>query len=198
MSSEETDVPKSEKLMLYVPVENHEILLDAFGTEFEENSGRALYAMRACTRLFNTRIAEWLAPSDLDPVAINVLIWLYAARDGKGVAVTELGRYIHSAGPNLTAKISAIEAKGLVTRTINPDDRRSILVKLTKAGRGAMERAFPLHARNLNRAFSGLTIPERKQLLGLLIKVGEGVQDAASFETAPTKRKRPAPRARGA
>lgn len=175
--------------MLYVPEENHDILREAFGKDFEEHTGRALYAMRACTRLFKDRITEWLAPFDLDPVEITVLVWLYAAQGGKGVAVNELGRYIHSSGPNLTAKISAIEAKGLITRSMNPDDRRSILVKLSKAGRDAMARTFPLHARNLDRAFRGLTIPERKQLVDLLIKVGEGVQDADAFEQPPARRK---------
>jgi len=171
--------------MLYVPEENHDILLDAFGKHFEEHTGRALYVMRACTRLFNARISEWLAPYDLDPVAMTVLVWLYAARGGRGVAVKELGQYIHSSGPNLTAKVSAIEARGLIARTINPADRRSIIVKLTKAGRDAMKRAFPLHARNLDTAFGNLTLAERKQLVRLLIKVGDRVQDPGGFERMP-------------
>ncbi len=181
--------------MLYVPEENHDILLDVFGENFEEHTGRALYAMRACTRLFNARISEWLAPYDLDPVAMTVLVWLYAAHRGAGVAVKELGQYIHSSGPNLTAKVSAIEATGLIVRTINPLDRRSIIVKLTKAGREVMERAFPLHARNLDAAFSNLTLAERKQLVRLLIKVGDRIQEPDGFEyptdiaTSPRKKR---------
>jgi MarR family 2-MHQ and catechol resistance regulon transcriptional repressor len=177
-------VSKPRELMLYVPNENQESLFAAFGNNFEEQSGRALYAMRACLRLFNTRISEWLSPFGLDPTSMNVLIWLYAANGGKGVMVKELGRYIHSEGPNLTATISAIEAKGLIARTINAADRRSIIVKLTKTGSNVMQRAFPLHARNLNIAFGALTLRERKQLVSMLVKIGERIQGSEPFESA--------------
>src|SRR5690242_5956984 len=41
----------------------------------------------------------------------------------------------------LTAVVDRLEAKGLVRRGSNPDDRRSVVVSLTTAGRPAAKRA---------------------------------------------------------
>jgi MarR family 2-MHQ and catechol resistance regulon transcriptional repressor len=181
---------KPRDLMLYVPKENHDILLAAFGNDFEESTGRALYAMRACARLFAMRSSEWLAPAGIDPTTMTILVWLYAANGGKGVPVSEIGRYIHSSGANLTAKLSSVEADGLITRTVNLSDRRSFTVKLTPAGRDALQRVFPTHARNLKLAFGTLTAGERETLVELLVKVGARLQSLDGFEIVSKRSRR--------
>jgi DNA-binding MarR family transcriptional regulator len=72
--------------------------------------------------------------------------------------------------PTITGIIDALEKKGLVNRVSNPDDRRSMLVKLTTDGKG-QKSTSPTIDDIFATCCGGLTSEEMKTLTGLLSKL---------------------------
>ena len=56
----------------------------------------------------------------------------------------------------MTPVIDGLERQGLVEHVPNPGDRRGSLVRLTRSGKAAVDRAMVLHAEAEHVFFSGL------------------------------------------
>ncbi len=84
----------------------------------------------------------------------------------------ELGRKVLTSAGNMTDVIDKLEARGLVTRTRPPADRRSVRVALTPEGQSLIQCLFPRHAADIARAMAGLSGTELRQLGDLLRKLG--------------------------
>ena len=86
----------------------------------------------------------------------------------------DLAAKILKSPANMTAVIDALEAKGLVVRERDVDDRRFINVHLTKEGRELLDAVLPDHLRRIAQELSVLTAEERQTLGDLCRKVGKG------------------------
>jgi DNA-binding MarR family transcriptional regulator len=67
-----------------------------------------------------------------------------------------------------TTNVDALEAAGLVQRRPDPQDRRSVLVDVTPAGRELLERMHQARRESAEAMFAKLDADERVQLLALL------------------------------
>ena len=72
----------------------------------------------------------------------------------------------------MTAAVDRLERKGLVARGSAPNDRRAKILELTPEGKRLVEAAFRRHASELEAGMSILNQTERRQLYGLLKKLG--------------------------
>lgn len=70
----------------------------------------------------------------------------------------------------MTNRIDQLEKAGLVERTTNPDDRRSMIIALTSKGLATVDAAVTAHVANQHRLVEGLTEEDREALNGLLAK----------------------------
>jgi MarR family 2-MHQ and catechol resistance regulon transcriptional repressor len=86
--------------------------------------------------------------------------------------VNDIGRRIDLTSGSITTAIDRLEARGLVARGLDDEDRRSRIVRLTPPGRARISEVFAQHAAALEAASSGLSKSERKQLIELLKKLG--------------------------
>jgi DNA-binding MarR family transcriptional regulator len=68
----------------------------------------------------------------------------------------------------VTNRIDQLEKAGLVSREVNPDDRRSMIVKLTPTGLALINEAVAAHVENQHRLVAHLTAEERIALNALL------------------------------
>lgn len=84
---------------------------------------------------------------------------------------TDLYRAVMRTSGAMTHIVDRLERDGLVERVADPDDRRGVLVGLTRRGRALVERAAPTHLATERRMLSALTIDEQKQLARLLRKL---------------------------
>lgn len=84
----------------------------------------------------------------------------------------ELIRLVLTSPGNMTTVIDKLSAAGLVSRVPCPEDRRSVHVVLTNAGRKRIATLFPLHAADIARAMAGLDRGEIAELDGLLRRLG--------------------------
>jgi DNA-binding MarR family transcriptional regulator len=165
---------KPRKRRTELPPEHVAVCMENFAPAFEPLSARAMYVLRSTTALANERIADWLVDFGLTPRTVNVLLSLYCENEGRGVPVSEVGAFIHTAGARLTETIDGLERTGLLRRKINVADRRSTIVRLTVSGKRLIERAYPVLGTNFQRAFQTLTLPERETFIRLLVKLNAG------------------------
>ena len=68
----------------------------------------------------------------------------------------------------MTNRLDRLEQAGLITRVPDPDDRRSVQVELTAAGRKAWEASVGVQAQKEELVVGALTKAERRQLNDLL------------------------------
>ena len=78
-----------------------------------------------------------------------------------GMTCGELGEKTLITKGTLTGVLDRLEGKGLVTRVVSKDDRRSFTVKLTRQGQACFESVFPDQLNFLNQYFSQLSTEER-------------------------------------
>lgn len=71
----------------------------------------------------------------------------------------------------ITNRLDRLEARGLIERLDDPDDRRGTLVALTAKGKAAVDAAVGDHVANEARLLTGLTKTERAELDRLLRKL---------------------------
>lgn len=68
----------------------------------------------------------------------------------------------------MTNRLDRLEQAGLITRVPDPDDRRSVQVELTAAGRKAWEASVGVQAQKEELVVGALAKAERRQLNDLL------------------------------
>jgi MarR family transcriptional regulator, 2-MHQ and catechol-resistance regulon repressor len=85
----------------------------------------------------------------------------------------------------MTSALDRLERQGLVRRLPNPEDRRSVLVEVTEAGRALCDRFLPGISALQVAVMSDLDPAERDQLLDLLAKVLAGAARVAEDDPIP-------------
>jgi len=71
----------------------------------------------------------------------------------------------------MTNRLDRLEEAGLVERHPEPDDRRSLIVRLTDKGRDLVDRALDIRFSHANNVLGSLDRAERDQLTALLRKL---------------------------
>jgi DNA-binding MarR family transcriptional regulator len=108
---------------------------------------------------------------------------------GEGLTPGELARWMSAPPTTVSSYVRRLEERGHVTRTVNPQDRRSYRITLTLPGRAAhgaaTERFIPVLS-NVRGAIQGPEEPLRQALSTLL----DAVETAATAGDHPGKQRR--------
>ena len=83
-----------------------------------------------------------LAPFGLRPSHYSALLII---RSTPGSRQQDIGEALGIQRPNLVAMIDGLEKRGLLTRTVNPADRRSYALALTPEGGALLDQADAAH-----------------------------------------------------
>jgi len=128
--------------------------------------GRAGRIMEHVDRALEAKFEEF----QISRASFDVLAAL--RRNGKPYKLTqrELMRSLFRTSGSMSLRIDSLQKQGLVERTPDSDDRRSVFVTLTPKGVDLLEVVIPEHLENENSLVAGLNLAERKQLIGLLRK----------------------------
>ena len=93
------------------------------------------------------------------------------------VSAGDVARAAHIGYATLTGILDRLEAHGFVTRKRDPADRRTAVLKMTKAGERLLESAPSLLQTRLHEELLRMPEAERKAILDALLKVG-GLMEA--------------------
>jgi MarR family 2-MHQ and catechol resistance regulon transcriptional repressor len=130
---------------------------------------RALDALvRAETRLTRS-LGHELERRGLSATAFSMLVVLESA--GGSLELRTLRHRLSLSKANASEVTSALEGRGLVTRTRNRYDRRALTVTATAAGQEIVAELFPGHARRVRDAFTPLDEREKRELARLCRKL---------------------------
>ena len=113
---------------------------------------------------------ETLAPWDITPAQFRALRVL--RRHGV-MRLSELSERLKIAARSTTEVIDALQARDLVGRRSDPDDRRAILVDLTEHGMQVLQAIREARGAESERAFDRLTSADRTNLGRILRKLRE-------------------------
>jgi DNA-binding MarR family transcriptional regulator len=118
------------------------------------------------------RFRELLAPLGLEPREFALL---RSVASTEGVTQQAIAERMGVAASRMVGLVDTLEARGLIERRQNPDDRRARALFLTDDGRALLERGFAVAVEHEERLTSELDEAEREQLLELLGRVGPQV-----------------------
>ncbi|MFM7225858.1 MAG: MarR family winged helix-turn-helix transcriptional regulator [Actinomycetota bacterium] len=134
-------------------------------------------ALASALRISVLRLGRRLrrhAPADLTPAQLSALA---AVRRDAGVTLSGLAEHERVQPPTMTRIVDALVAKGLVERSVCPDDRRVSLLRATPAGRELVDGVRRRRDAYLASRLAALTDEERAVLAraaDLLDRLGEG------------------------
>jgi MarR family transcriptional regulator, 2-MHQ and catechol-resistance regulon repressor len=125
----------------------------------------AIQGMRHCSSAVFS--ADGLTPGQFDTLGSLYHNGPLCVQDLLEMTVTTSG--------NIDVVLNNLIAKGLVTKTVDPADRRRRVVALTDKGRAHIEKRFPQYLRELRRQAGAISVPEKRALEGLLLQLGDGL-----------------------
>lgn len=134
----------------------------------------ALGAFALAGKLLRHRMERWSELHDLSEGRLRALGQLRMNGD---MAMTALADALHTTPRNVTGLVDHLEKDGWVERIQDPSDRRSVLARLTEAGRrkiGDLWKVGVTHQLDLTSTF---TEDELRQLRHLCLRLAERMED---------------------
>lgn len=105
---------------------------------------------------------------------------LLSAVEERGEArISELAALDHCSQPTMTTQVRRLEDAGLVTRAIDPDDARAVLIRITPEGVSALSRVRVDRAAALDPLLLGLRPADRRLLTDAVDVLRHVLEDAA-------------------
>jgi DNA-binding MarR family transcriptional regulator len=129
------------------------------------------------SRLWDKEIKDFLAQHGLEPGEFDVLSTL--RRSGEPYELTA-GAFLKASLVTtgaITLRIDRMQAKDLVTRMPDAQDRRSVKIRLTPHGLEVIDRILPLHLANHARLIEALDERDKDSLAGILTHLLEASGD---------------------
>lgn len=103
---------------------------------------------RACQVMGQT-LTRALQGLDLKPPHLDILVNIYKS---PAISQQDLARKMLVGRSNLSMLLPQLEQRGLVTRRIDPQDRRILRLSLTEAGMALTEEALVIHTEVIERS----------------------------------------------
>jgi DNA-binding MarR family transcriptional regulator len=150
-----------------------------FPDTYNRDSTRVFFAVRALAQRINDDANAWLAPLGLGAGSYNYLITLYAAGRNYALTQNEIRLHVHTTHASVAQMVRSLESDGLVARSKNPRDARSMVVKLTPRGVRLMRVAAPMHHAMIERRMTHVSTTDRQRLMELLLAINRGFDEAA-------------------
>lgn len=135
--------------------------------------GRLLRAAAMLER----RLASAISDHGLNGGEFDVLATLRRSGEPYCLTPTVLAQNLMLSSGAMTNRLDRLEARGLVRRLPDPNDRRGVIIELTESGRVLIETAVAAHAANEERVLELLvSAPERQKLDAALRALLSGLE----------------------
>nr|CAD6414312.1 MarR family transcriptional regulator [Rhizobium sp. Q54] len=127
---------------------------------------------RAC-QLMQTVLTRELAPLDIKPPHLDILVNLYRF---EGISQQELARKLLVGRSNISMTLPQMERRGLIERRGDARDKRVLRLFLTDEGRRVSEKAMAIQTSLIERILSATPIDECLAIAGNMERVVEALQ----------------------
>jgi DNA-binding MarR family transcriptional regulator len=153
--------------------------LEARATDDDHQSLKLWLRMMACTNQVQAELRRQLRQQ----FGITLARFDYMAqlhRYPEGLSMRLLGQYLMVTGGNVTGLTNELVKEGWVERLADPEDRRSVKVRLTQVGVQTFEQIATVHEAWVVSMFSGLRVQDRKLMIDLLGSLRQQVAASTS------------------
>jgi len=130
----------------------------------------------ALGRLLEARANKWLKGTGLIYTDLDVLATLRRSGDPYRLTPTVLRKSVLVTSGAMTACLNRLENLGLLKRSLEDADRRSLMAALTDKGLKLVDKAILVRFTEAAAAVAGLSATERASLAKLLRKLGNGLR----------------------
>ena len=114
---------------------------------------------------FSAYSEAFVRQHDLTPAQFDVIATL---GNTQCMSMGDIGEKTLITKGTLTGVVDRLIKKGLVTREVPPENRRSVIVKLTAEGDALFEQVFPAHIADMKQHFDSFN-PSELELLKVLL-----------------------------
>lgn len=142
---------------------------------------KMLYDLGHMKTLLEESRSRIAASHGLTSPQYNVLMSISEKQGENGVTVKEIAEHLHVSGPFITSQVQQLENKGLVVRQKNPDDGRSVLLKLSLEGTKLRTQLLPKLREFNNLLFGRIPREDFEGLCRSIIKVIDNWEDAETY-----------------
>ncbi|HDW3273936.1 MarR family winged helix-turn-helix transcriptional regulator [Scandinavium lactucae] len=113
--------------------------------------------LKRCTALLEQRLESTFSEFELSMWEFDMLATLRRAGAPYSLSPTELFSALMVTSGTMTHRLKRLEARGLISRQVNANDARSMLVQLTQEGVALIDRAVEKHVENEREILSGIS-----------------------------------------
>ena len=128
--------------------------------------------LQQVARELTTELDRRFAPLDVTTQQAALLSYASSGRSSPSQLMDAIGT--DTAG--MTRLLDRLEAKGLIRRSPNPDDRRSVLVEPTDRGLALVPELTPVFGRVIRQLFEGFSDAEIANFTSFLRRMRENLQ----------------------
>lgn len=127
--------------------------------------------LHRATALLGRELKRYFNDNGIEEWEFDVLATLRRSGGRYTLTPKQLGATTMVGSSALTNRVDRLVARGLVTRQVDPGNRRSLLITLTGEGLALVDSVVDGHVANERRLLQGLAAAERQQLDALLRKL---------------------------
>lgn len=98
----------------------------------------------------------------------------------EGMSQSDLAEMLHVSKPTVTTMLQKMERGSLIERRPDPDDQRRTLIFLSEKGREVSSEMRKVFAQVIEAGLEGMTEDDKRELLRLLVLLGENMTHARS------------------
>jgi DNA-binding MarR family transcriptional regulator len=122
---------------------------------------------------------------DIKPSEARVLMCVKRATsaDCPDIKVSEISRMLQVTSPTVTQLLKSLESQELIERHLDPADRRSVGITLTKKGEEITDQAIKAFTTSIQNLVEFLGEEDSNQLAELLLKVSRYYNEKANDTT---------------
>lgn len=132
-----------------------------------------VFALRATAQQVDNAVTEWMADTAGSPARFQILGLLWAS-GASGLPHKEIVKALEVTRATVSGLMGALERDGLVTSSVDRNDRRNLVATLTARGRTILERAIDANTKSLRIALATLSLDEQETLTSLLRRLRQG------------------------
>ena len=126
---------------------------------------KAIIVLHKAERTIRNLEAQIFKKHNLTPTQFSVLETLYSKGE---LRIQDLIDSMLATSGNMTVVIKNMERDGWISRSCDPNDRRSFLIQLTDQGQTKIEAVLPEHIANISHMTALLSQNDKEELVRLL------------------------------
>ena len=148
--------------------------------DLDLDSVRVFLPLRRALQAAEARRAGVLASHGMTPAMLDMLVAVRRVGPPYVSSPSDLARQLVLSAGGVSQRLERLEQSGLIDRTTNAEDRRSVSVRLTTAGLRALDELMTEYMRHEERLLDGLAARERGQLAALLLRLNASIASAGN------------------